>query len=70
MARSPRVRLHLVDPPGGKVPSIEGLLRSRRHHEYLIAIPQLLVAEGAQPIEPEGRLISVHKDRVLFFEHL
>ena len=70
LTHAQRVRVHLIDPPGGKLPSIEGLLKSRRRHEYLIAVPQLLISEGGVPVEPEGRYVEIPRERVLMLEHL
>ncbi len=42
LGRAPRVRLHYFDT---QAPSVEGLLVSRRHREYVIAIPELLTSE-------------------------
>jgi hypothetical protein len=70
MVRKRRVKVHLVEDPGQQLPSIEGLLVSRRGGEYTIAAPQLHVAVGANPLTPEGRLIVVPKQRVAFYEVL
>lgn len=71
MKRRPRVRVHLIDPgPGSHLPSVEGILVSRRRREYLIAVPQLLVAQGANPAELESRYIAIPRDRVAFYEVL
>lgn len=71
MRRRRRVRVHLMDPsPSVNLPSVEGLLVSRRGGEYLIAVPQLLVAQGANPAELESRYLAIPKDRVAFYEVL
>ena len=71
MTRKPRVRVHLIDPtPSSHLPSVEGLLVSRRRSEYLIAVPQLLVAQGAQPAELESRYLAIPRERVAFYEVL
>lgn len=69
--RKRRVRLHLVeDTPAMSLPTLEGLLVSRLHREYLLAVPSLLLAAGADPVTPQGRFVSVPKSRVAFFEWL
>jgi hypothetical protein len=66
-----RVRVHLVEAHrNGGLPSVEGLLVSRRHDEYLIAVPTLLVAPGANPAELDARWLRIPKDRVAFYEVL
>ena len=71
LTRKPRVRVHLIEPhPGVNLPSIEGLLVSRRHQEYLVALPELLVAADASPTQLEARLLAVPRDRVAFYEVL
>lgn len=71
LTRKRRVRVHLVEPhPGVNLPSIEGLLVSRRHHEYLVALPELLVHPGADNTQLESRLLAVPRDRVAFYEVL
>lgn len=68
--RRKRVRLHLVDAPGVSLPSIEGLLVSRRRREFVIALPSMQFAVGANPVEPEGQILVVPRERVAFFEVL
>jgi hypothetical protein len=68
--RRKRVKLHLVEDPGQQLPSIEGLLLSRSGGEYTLAVPQLHVAVGANPVTPEGRLVVVPRQRVAFYEVL
>jgi hypothetical protein len=66
LRRAKRVRIHLA----GHDPSIEGLLVSRGR-EYAVAVPQLLVAEGAEPVVlDEARLLMVPRANVLFYEVL
>ena len=66
LKRAKRVRLHLA----GHEPSVEGLLVSGGR-EYAVAVPQLLIAEGAEPVVlDEARLLMVPRDRVLFYEVL
>lgn len=66
-----RVRMHLIEPDSPhELPSIEGILISRRHREYLLALPVLLVAAGANPAELESRWVRIPRDRVAFYEVL
>jgi hypothetical protein len=67
LKRARRVRIHLA----GNDPSIEGLLVSRGFREYGVAVPQLLIAEGAEPVVlDEARLLMVPRERVIFYEVL
>ena len=68
MNRKRRVRMHLVDDRQSQLPSVEGLLVSRRHREYMIAVPRLLTAPGANPAELESRWIVIPRSRVAFYE--
>jgi hypothetical protein len=68
--RKPRVRMHLVDEQQSQLPSVEGILVSRRRHEYMIALPTLLVAPGANPAELDSRWLCVPRSRVAFYEVL
>lgn len=71
LTRAKRVRVHLIEPhPGVNLPSIEGLLVSRRRREYLVAMPELLVAPEAEPTQLESRMLAVPRDRVAFYEVL
>lgn len=62
--------MHLIDPPGSSVPlpSIDGLLVSRRRSEYLIAMPQMIGTVEGQPITLETGLLAIPRDRVAFYE--
>ena len=63
--------MHLVDEsPQTRLPSVEGLLVSRRHREYMLAVPKLLWNPEADPDELESRALSIPKDRVAFYEYL
>lgn len=63
------MRVHLIEPhPGVNLPSVEGLLVSRRRGEYLIALPELLVAADAQPTVLQSRLLAIPRERVAFYE--
>ena len=64
LKRRKRVRVHMND----QTPSVEGLLVGRRHREYLIAIPKLLLHPDANPTELESRLLAIPRERVAFYE--
>ena len=70
MRRKKRVRLHLVASEPAELPSIEGILVSRRRREYLIALPQLLVDPQANPAQLDSRWLAIPRERVAFFEIL
>lgn len=71
MKRKRRVRIHLIEPKGSEsLPSVEGFLHSKRGREYVVALPQLLVAAGATPVEPDCRYLVVPRERVAFYEVL
>ena len=70
MKRKPRVRMHLVDDKQSQLPSVEGILISRRRREYMIAVPRLLVAPGANPAELDSRFLTIPRERVAFYEVL
>ena len=70
MRRKRRVRLHLITPERAELPSVEGLLVSRRRREYLIALPRLLVDPQANPAELDSRWLAIPRERVAFFEVL
>lgn len=66
------MRLHLIDPhPKASLPSVEGILLSRRFGEYVIALPSLLVAAGADPSElSDARELRIPQANVAFYEVL
>ena len=65
-----RVRVHLADPhPSTNLPSIEGLLLGKGR-EYRIAVPSLLVAQGANPAELDSREVVIPRERIAFYEVL
>lgn len=67
LKRARRVRIHFVD----QEPSLEGFLVSRRRREYAVALPRVLLAEGAEPVVlDEAQLAVVPRERVFFFEVL
>lgn len=68
--RKKRVRIHLADRPGVDVPRVDGLLVSRRRREFLIALPELVLAAEGNPVTPEGRLVGVPRENVLLVEYL
>jgi hypothetical protein len=68
LRKANRVRIHLTDP---KLPSVEGLLLSRRHRELAVGVPELIteaVTAGGRPTTLESRLLIVPLDRVAFYE--
>lgn len=66
-----RVRVHLVEPAGVEpLPSVEGILMSRRGREYLIALPQLITSAEGIPVVLESRLLAIPRERVAFYEVL
>lgn len=69
MLRKKRIRMHLMDEKGSQLPSIEGLL-VRKGAEYVIAVPRLLFATGAEPAELESRSVVVPRNRIAFYEIL
>jgi hypothetical protein len=70
MRAKKRVRVHLVDEGNSQLPSIEGLLLSRRGREYAIAVPKLLLHPDAQPTELDSRWLEIPRERVAFYEVL
>jgi hypothetical protein len=71
LKRKPRVRVHLVEPhPGVSLPSVDGLLISKRGREYVLALPALIVDESAKPHHLGGRLLAIPRERVAFYEVL
>jgi len=62
--------MHLVDDKQSQLPSVEGILISRRRREYMIAVPRLLVAPGANPAELDSRFLTIPRERVAFYEVL
>jgi hypothetical protein len=61
--------MHLIDETAS-LPSVEGLLVSRRHSEYLVALPSLLTSTTGNPSELESRWVAIPRDRVAFYEVL
>jgi hypothetical protein len=70
--RKQRVRLHLADPhPNVDLPSVEGILLAKRYGEYVVALPSLLIAPGANPAElSDARELRIPRERVAFYEVL
>lgn len=69
LKRAKRVRMHLVEThPGAELPSVEGLLVSKRGREYVIALPALVVSAEARPTELESQLLVIPRERVAFYE--
>lgn len=69
MRRKKRVRLHLQGERGD-LPSVEGILMSKRGREFVVALPSLLVAAGANPAELDSRWLIIPRERVAFYEVL
>ena len=71
MLRKRRVRVHLVEPAGAEpLPSIEGVLMSRRNGEYLLAVARLITSADGEPAELASRFTAIPRDRVAFYEVL
>lgn len=70
MKRKPRVRMHLVDEPNSQLPSVEGVLVSRRRKEYMLVVPQLVIAAGRDPEPLDSRYLVLPRERVAFYEVL
>jgi hypothetical protein len=68
--RKKRVRLHLITPDRAELPSVEGLLVSRRRREYLIALPELLIDAQANPAQLDSKWLAIPRERVAFYEIL
>lgn len=67
--RAKRVRMHLIDPsPATQLPSVEGLLVAKRRREYIIGLPQLIVAADGNPTVLESRLLVIPRANVAFYE--
>jgi hypothetical protein len=62
--------MHLIDEPNSRLPSVEGVLVSRRRREYMLAVPALLVNPQADPAELKSRWLSIPRERVAFYEVL
>lgn len=62
-----RVRVHLFND---KAPSVEGLLVSRRHREYAIAVPRLVATAEGEPRELGAELLLIPRENVAFVEQL
>jgi len=66
--RRRRVRVHLV-AGNADLPSVEGILVSRGR-EYLVSVPELLLAPGAANQPLEAKLLAIPRERVAFYEVL
>jgi hypothetical protein len=60
----------LIDEPNSRLPSVEGVLVSRRRREYMIAVPRLLTHPQADPAELDSRWLAIPRSRVAFYEVL
>ena len=67
LSRKKRVLMHLKEDG---LPSVEGLLVSRRLREYVLAVPQLHTNPDAQPAVLTSRLLVIPRENVAFFEIL
>lgn len=65
LKRAKRVRVHLLDQG---LPSIEGLLLSKRSREYVLALPMLITSAEGEPAELDSKLLVIPRDRVAFYE--
>ena len=62
-----RVRLHFFKDG---MPSMEGLLVSRRHGEYAIAVPELVPTAEGDKVPVGGQLALIPRPNVAFLEVL
>lgn len=62
-----RVRVHLVDGPGAPLPSIEGVLLSRRDGVVLLGAPRVLEAEDRSH-DLDSATVAVPIPRIAFIE--
>lgn len=65
-----RVRVHLIDEGRSQLPSVEGILLSKRGREIMIAVPKLLMHPDANPAELDSRWLTIPRERVAFYEVL
>ena len=63
------MRMHLIEPPGSELPSIEGILVSRRP-EYVLGVPVLHTTTDSAPIELEARHVVIPRERIAFYEEV
>jgi hypothetical protein len=63
-----RVRLHLIDPPRGSAPSVEGILQGRWGGHYVVLMPSLIEEVGANA--PLDGHLEVPAERVMFVQVL
>jgi hypothetical protein len=69
--RKRRVRLHLIDPnPHFHLPSVEGILVSRRGGEYAVAVAELVTDAAANNVQLDSKLLIVPAGNVAFYEVL
>jgi hypothetical protein len=67
LRRAKRVRVHFFND---KMPSMEGLLVSRRHREYAIAVPELVPTVEGNKVPVGGQIALVPAGNVAFLEVL
>jgi hypothetical protein len=63
-----RVRLHLIDPPQGSAPSVEGILQGRWGGHYVVLAASVIEEVGAIA-HLDGHL-EVPAERVMFVQVL
>ena len=70
--RAKRVRVHTVEHhPQITSPSVEGLLVGQTRREYVLAVPQVLMAPNVDPVSlDEARFLRIPREQVLFYEVL
>jgi hypothetical protein len=69
--RKRRVRLHLIDPnPHFHMPSVEGVLLSRRGGEYVVAVAELVTDPAAKNVQLDSKQLRIPAANVAFYEVL
>jgi len=67
LRRAQRVRLHFFKDG---MPSMEGLLVSRRHGEYAIGVPELVPTAEGEKVPVGGQIALIPRENVAFLEVL
>lgn len=62
-----RVRVHLFKDG---MPSFEGLLLSRRHGEYVLAVPELVPTAEGENVQLGSQIALIPRENVAFLEVL
>lgn len=66
-----RVRVHLAESDANApLPSLEGLLLSKRGREFTLAVPHIVFSAEAGPRPLDSKLAVVPRERVAFYEVL